>query len=55
VVKKCKTTYKKTWAELGQITSKGQTTAGQKAEKMIASAVADLIKETMIRKCRQGK
>jgi hypothetical protein len=40
-------TYKKTWAELGEITPKGQTDAGQTAEKMIAERIVTLIKEML--------
>jgi len=34
-----------TWAELGRISREGQTEAGQKAEKMIATAIVKLVKE----------
>ncbi len=36
-------TFKPTWAELGKISSEGQTDAGQTAEKLIAQAIVDLI------------
>jgi hypothetical protein len=38
-------TYKKTWAELGKVSSEGQTDTGQEAEQMIAKAIVDLVKE----------
>ena len=38
-------TYQPTWAELGAITAKGQTTAGQTAQKEIASTIVTLVKE----------
>lgn len=37
-------TYKPTWAELGRIDRKGQTEAGQLAEKMIAEGICGLVK-----------
>lgn len=43
-------TYKPTWAELGEISRKGQTDAGQEAEKLIAEAVVNLIKKVMHKK-----
>lgn len=36
-------TYKPTWAQIGKIDPKGQTDAGQQAEKMIAKAIVDLV------------
>lgn len=38
-------TYKKTWAQLGRIGPEGQTEAGQEAERLIAKAVVNLVKE----------
>lgn len=38
-------TYKKTWAQLGKVGPEGQTEAGQEAERMIAKAIIDLVKE----------
>jgi hypothetical protein len=38
-------TYQHTWAELGTISSKGQTTAGQTAQREIAVVVVSLVKE----------
>lgn len=38
-------TYKKTWKELGKISPEGQTDAGQEAERLIAQAIVDLVKE----------
>jgi hypothetical protein len=38
-------TYKPTWEQLGEISPKGQTSAGQKAEQMIADAIVNLVKE----------
>lgn len=40
-------TYKPTWAELGAINKNGQTDAGQKAERLIAGAVVNLINEIL--------
>jgi hypothetical protein len=37
--------FKKTWAQLGKITPQGQTEAGQKAEREIAIAIADLLQK----------
>jgi hypothetical protein len=34
-----------TWAQLGKITSKGQTEAGRQAEMMIAEAVSNFAEE----------
>lgn len=38
-------THKPTWAQLGKVDPKGQTEAGQKAEKMIAEAIVTLVKK----------
>ena len=38
-------TYKKTWEQLGKVGPEGQTEAGQEAERIIAKAVVDLVKE----------
>jgi hypothetical protein len=38
-------TYKPTWAQLGKIDPSGQTEAGQRAERMIAEAIVNLVKE----------
>jgi hypothetical protein len=38
-------TYKKTWGELKRISREGQTEAGQEAERLIAKAIVDLVKE----------
>jgi hypothetical protein len=38
-------TYKQTWAELGKVDKTGQTTAGQKAERMIAEVIVNLVKD----------
>jgi hypothetical protein len=38
-------TYKKTWNELGRISPEGQTEAGQEAERLLAQAIVDLVKE----------
>lgn len=45
-------TYKRTWTELGKVDREGQTEAGQKAEKMIAEAIVDLVIE-FIKKSRE--
>jgi hypothetical protein len=43
---KARTTYKPTWVELGRVDRvAGQTAAGQKAERMIAEAIVNLVKE----------
>jgi hypothetical protein len=36
-----------TWGELGRISREGQTDAGQKAEKMVSSAIVRLVKELL--------
>lgn len=36
-------TYKRTWGEIGKISKDGQTDAGQLAEKMISSAIMNLV------------
>jgi hypothetical protein len=41
-LKRCRLPLHKTWAELGSISSKGQTDAGQRAELMISNAIVDL-------------
>lgn len=38
-------TYKPTWAQMGSINIAGQTEAGQKAEKMIAEAICNLVRK----------
>jgi hypothetical protein len=40
-------TFKPTWEELGEISKKGQTEAGQNAEKLIAQAIVDLTKSLL--------
>jgi len=44
--------YHRTWAELGRITSdgSGQTWAGQRAEKMVASAIVAVVEEILASK-----
>ena len=42
-------TYRPTWGELGQIDpQKGQTEAGQEADKMIANAIIQKIQELLL-------
>jgi hypothetical protein len=38
-------TYKPTWALRKEISPNGQTEAGQKAERLIAEAIVDLVRE----------
>ena len=45
LLERASNTYKPTWAELGKIDPHGQTEAGQKAEKMIADTIVNLVKE----------
>jgi hypothetical protein len=40
-------TYKPTWAEVGKIDKSGQTDAGQKAEKEIATAITELTEQML--------
>lgn len=40
-------TYKPTWAQIGKIDRRGQTDAGQQAEKEIAAAITALVKEML--------
>jgi hypothetical protein len=40
-------TCKPTWGQLGKISREGQTDAGQRAEKMIASAIVTLVKDIL--------
>lgn len=40
-------TYKPTWSQLGKIDKRGQTDAGQLAEREIAEAIARVVKETL--------
>jgi hypothetical protein len=42
------TTYRQTWAELGRIDPKGQTEAGQEADKMIAKAIVELATDLIL-------
>jgi len=42
-------TFKPTWAELGRISSDGQTDAGQTAEKLIAKSIVDLFNELNVK------
>lgn len=41
-------TYQPTWNELGKISVEGQTVAGQKAQKEIAEAIVNLVKEMVL-------
>jgi hypothetical protein len=41
------TTYKQTWAEMGKVGPEGQTDAGQTAERLIAEAVVEKVKELL--------
>ncbi len=50
IFQKGRYTFKKTWAELGEITIAGQTVAGQRAEKMIADTIVELAKEQVVLK-----
>lgn len=45
LLERASNTYKPTWAQLGKIDPHGQTEAGQKAERMIADTVVNLVKE----------
>jgi len=40
----CRRPLRPTWAELGEISPRGQTEAGQQAEKLIADAIVDMVK-----------
>jgi len=40
-------TYRPTWAQLGRVTSAGQTEAGQQAEREIARAAVGLVRQTL--------
>jgi hypothetical protein len=40
-------TYHPTWAEIGEISPKGQTDAGQEAERLIAEAIVGLARELL--------
>ena len=40
-------TYQPTWSELGRISEEGQTLAGQKAQKDIADAIVNLVRERL--------
>lgn len=44
---KATATYKPTWRQLGRISSRGQTVAGQRAERMIASVVVSTVKKML--------
>lgn len=41
-------TYRPTWAELGRIDPKGQTIAGQEADKMIAHAIIEKTQQLLL-------
>jgi hypothetical protein len=43
LLRRARATYKPTWADLGRVDPKGQTEAGQKAEKQIAEAIVGLV------------
>ena len=45
LLSECGKTYKPTWEELGNISKDGQTDSGQKAEKMISTAIVKLARE----------
>jgi hypothetical protein len=47
LLQRAKLTYKPTWAQLGKIDPKGQTEAGQQAEKEIAEAITKLARESL--------
>ena len=46
-LKKCRLPMRKTWAQLGEISPKGTTEAGQRAEIDLANAIADLAEKTL--------
>ena len=46
-LKRCRLPLRKTWAELGGISAKGTTEAGQQAELAIANAITDLAEKTL--------
>ncbi len=46
-LKRCRQPLRRTWAELGEITPKGTTEAGQRAEIAIAAAITDLAKSLL--------
>jgi hypothetical protein len=46
-LKRCRLPLRKTWAELGGISPKGTTEAGQKAEQAIANAITDLAEKLL--------
>lgn len=45
LLESCSKISKRTWEEIGYITSEGQTVAGKNAELMIAGAIVDNVKE----------
>ena len=47
LLERASATYKPTWAQLGKIDRLGQTDAGQQAEKEIAAAIVELVKEML--------
>jgi hypothetical protein len=46
-LKRCRLPLRKTWAEQGEISSKGTTDAGRKAELAIAKAIVDLAEKLL--------
>ncbi len=46
-LKRCRLPLRKTWAELGGISPKGTTEAGQRAETAIANAITDLAEKIL--------
>ena len=52
-LKRCRQPLRKTWAQLGEITPKGTTEAGQRAEIAIASAITDLAENLLAAPARK--
>jgi len=46
-LKRCRLPLRKTWAELGEISPKGTTDAGRKAELAISNAIVDLAEKLL--------
>ena len=46
-LKRCRLPYRKTWQELGEITPKGTTEAGYRAEAAIIKAIVDLAEKLL--------
>lgn len=53
-LRRCRLPLRKTWAELGEISPKGTTEAGRRAELAIANAIVDLAEKMLANPAAEG-